>query len=244
MDEQQFGAAGARLVIEECLVGPEVSFFALCDGTRAIPIASAQDHKRIFDDDQGPNTGGMGAFAPSPLLDASDRRRASCADIVEPVLRGMRAEGTEYRGFLYAGLMMTCAGPEGDRIQRAVRRSRGAGRHAAHRRRAAAAAGRRGGRRSRRSARRRCESGVSVGVVLASAGYPGPVTTGAPIGGLDAASQLPGVTIFHSGTALADEAIVTAGGRVLTVVGTGSDYRDFRKDSPVPSDSRTTTATA
>src|SRR6188474_3440678 len=70
MEEEQFGAAGSRLVIEECLVGPEVSFFALCDGTRAIPIMSAQDHKRIFDDDQGPNTGGMGAFAPSPLLDA------------------------------------------------------------------------------------------------------------------------------------------------------------------------------
>ena len=112
MDEQQFGAAGARLVIEECLVGPEVSFFALCDGTRAIPITSAQDHKRIFDDDQGPNTGGMGAFSPSPLLDAAAAGGRSCAEIVDPVLRGMRAEGTEYRGFLYAGLMMTCAGPK------------------------------------------------------------------------------------------------------------------------------------
>ena len=79
MEEQQFGAAGSRLVIEECLVGPEVSFFALCDGTRAIPIASAQDHKRIFDDDQGPNTGGMGAFAPSPLLDAAIAGARACA---------------------------------------------------------------------------------------------------------------------------------------------------------------------
>src|SRR5258705_6075433 len=94
MDEHQFGAAGARLVIEECLAGPEVSFFALCDGTRAIPITSAQDHKRIFDGDHGPNTGGMGAFAPSPLLDAS-MQATVMAEIVDPVLRGMRAEGTE-----------------------------------------------------------------------------------------------------------------------------------------------------
>jgi phosphoribosylamine--glycine ligase len=224
MEEQQFGAAGARLVIEECLVGPEVSFFALCDGTRAIPIASAQDHKRIFDGDQGPNTGGMGAFAPSPLLDAS-AEGAVMAAIVEPVLRGMRAEGTEYRGFLYAGLMMTCAGPkvieynvrfgdpeaqvvmpliDGELLPLLV----------------AAADGDLGGRRVA------LKSGVSVGVVLASAGYPGQVTSGVPIGGLYPASQLPGVTIFHSGTALADNRVVTAGGRVLTIVGTGSTYQD------------------
>jgi phosphoribosylamine--glycine ligase len=88
-----------------------VSFFALCDGTRAIPIASAQDHKRIFDGDQGPNTGGMGAFSPSPLVDAAMDARVM-REIVDPVLRGMRAEGTEYRGFLYCGLMLTCAGPK------------------------------------------------------------------------------------------------------------------------------------
>src|SRR5690242_14783594 len=111
MDDKAFGAAGARLVIEECLTGPEVSFFALCDGTGAVAIASAQDHKRIFDDDRGPNTGGMGAFAPSPLVDAAMEARI-LRDIIDPVLRGMRAEGTEYRGFLYAGLMMTCDGPK------------------------------------------------------------------------------------------------------------------------------------
>src|SRR5260370_22996677 len=110
MDEQQFGAAGARLVIEACLVGPEVSFFALCDGSGAIPITSAQDHKRIFDGDRGPNTGGMGAFAPSPLLDASTQA-SIMAHIVGPVLRGLRAEGTEYPGFPRVGLMMTGAGP-------------------------------------------------------------------------------------------------------------------------------------
>lgn len=224
MDEHQFGAAGARLVIEECLVGPEVSFFALCDGTRAIPITSAQDHKRIFDNDEGPNTGGMGAFSPSPLLDAATRA-AVMTDVVDPVLRGMRAEGTEYRGFLYAGLMMTCAGlkvieynvrfgdPEaqavmplidGELLPLLV----------------AAADGDLGDRRVT------LRHGVAVGVVLASAGYPGPVTTGVPIAGLYPASQMPGVTIFHSGTALVDKRIVTAGGRVLTVVGTGNDYQE------------------
>jgi phosphoribosylamine---glycine ligase len=224
MEDRQFGAAGARLVIEECLVGPEVSFFALCDGTRAIPITSAQDHKRIFDGDQGPNTGGMGAFAPSPLLDASTQA-AVMAEIVDPVLRGMRAEGTEYRGFLYAGLMMTCAGPkviefnvrfgdpeaqavmpliDGDLLPLLV----------------AAADGDLGDRRVT------LKSGVSVGVVLASAGYPATSTSGVAIGGLFPASQIPGVTIFHSGTAMGDKRIVTAGGRVLTVVGTGSTYQD------------------
>lgn len=224
MDDRQFGAAGARLVIEECLVGPEVSFFALCDGTRAIPIASAQDHKRIFDHDEGPNTGGMGAFSPSPLLDASTQA-AVMTDIIDPVLRGMRAEGTEYRGFLYAGLMMTGAGPkvieynvrfgdpeaqavmpliDGELLPLLV----------------AAADGDLGDRRAA------IEGGVSVAVVLASAGYPGPVTTGVPITGLYAASQMAGVTIFHSGTALADKRIVTAAGRVLTVVGTGATYQE------------------
>jgi phosphoribosylamine--glycine ligase len=224
MDEHQFGDAGARLVIEECLVGPEVSFFALCDGTRAIPIASAQDHKRIFDNDEGPNTGGMGAFSPSPLLDES-MQAAVMAGIVDPVLHGMRAEGTEYRGFLYAGLMMTCAGPrvieynvrfgdpeaqavmpliDGELLPLLV----------------ASADGNLGDRRVALT------NGVSVGVVLASAGYPGRVTTGVPITGLYQASQVPGVTVFHSGTAVVDKRIVTAGGRVLTVVGTGNNYKE------------------
>jgi len=224
MDDRQFGAAGARLVIEECLVGPEVSFFALCDGTRAIPIASAQDHKRIFDHDEGPNTGGMGAFSPSPLLDASTQA-AVMRDIVDPVLRGMRAEGTEYRGFLYAGLMMTCTGPKvieynvrfGDPEAQAVLPLIDGELLPLL---AAAADGDLG---DRRVALKRA---VCVAVVLASAGYPGPVTSGVPITGLFQASQIPGVTIFHSGTALGDKGIVTAGGRVLTVVGTGSDYKE------------------
>ena len=141
----QFGAAGARLVIEECLVGPEVSFFALCDGTRAVPLTSAQDHKRIFDDDRGPNTGGMGAFAPSPLDRRRDAGSHHARDRRPRSFEGMRAEGIEYRGFLYAGLMLTVRRPEGHRVQRAFRRSRGAGGHAAHRQRLLShLAGRRG----------------------------------------------------------------------------------------------------
>jgi phosphoribosylamine---glycine ligase len=223
MDEQQFGAAGARLVIEECLVGPEVSFFALCDGTRAIPITSAQDHKRIFDGDQGPNTGGMGAFAPSPLLDAA-MQAAIMAEIVDPVLRGMRAEGTEYRGFLYAGLMMTCAGPKvieynvrfGDPEAQAVMPLIDGELLPLL---TAAADGALG------DSRVALKTGASVAVVIASEGYPGRATTGLPIGGLYPASQMPGVTIFHSGTKMSDQRIVTAGGRVLTIVGTGATYQ-------------------
>ncbi len=224
MDERQFGAAGARVVIEECLVGPEVSFFALCDGTRGIPITSAQDHKRIFDDDRGPNTGGMGAFAPSPLLDASGQA-AIVAAVVDPVLRGMREEGTEYRGFLYAGLMLTDAGPKvieynvrfGDPEAQAVMPLVGGELLSLL---VAAADGDLGVRRVT------IPPGVSVGVVLASEGYPGPVTGGRAITGLDCASHLPGVTIFHSATNMVDRRLVTAGGRVLTVVGTGGTYQD------------------
>jgi phosphoribosylamine--glycine ligase len=223
MDERQFGAAGARLVVEECLVGPEVSFFALCDGTRAVPIASAQDHKRIFDNDEGPNTGGMGAFSASPLVDRAMESRIM-SEIVDPVLRGMRAEGTEYRGFLYAGLMLTCAGPKvieynvrfGDPEAQAVMPLIGGELLPLI---AAAADGDLGG------ARVTLNAGVSVGVVLASAGYPGPVKTGAAIHGLEAASGLPGVIVFHAGTTRQGDQIVTAGGRVLTVVATGGDYR-------------------
>ena len=223
MDDRQFGAAGARLVIEECLTGPEVSFFALCDGTRALPIASAQDHKRIFDDDKGPNTGGMGAFSPSPLVDAAMESRI-LREIVEPVLRGMRAEGTEYRGFLYAGLMMTCDGPKvieynvrfGDPEAQAVMPLIGGDLVSLL---AAAADG------DLRDHTVELRDDVSVGVVLGAGGYPGPVRSGDSIAGLEAAGALPGVTIFHAGTALREGRIVTAGGRVLTVVATAPGYQ-------------------
>src|SRR5204862_1253079 len=111
MRDRRFGSAGDRLVIEEYLSGPEVSFFVLSDGLRAVPIGTAQDHKRVFDGDRGPNTGGMGAFAPSPLVDGALETRIM-DEIVQPVLEGMAAEGSPFRGFLYAGLMLTDAGPQ------------------------------------------------------------------------------------------------------------------------------------
>ena len=223
MDERQFGEAGARLVVEECLTGPEVSFFALCDGQRAVPIATAQDHKRIFDGDQGPNTGGMGAFSPSVLVDSAMEARI-LREIVEPVLAGMRAEGTEYRGFLYCGLMMTCAGPKvieynvrfGDPEAQAVMPLiDGAFAPVI----AAAADGNLGA--DRLTLRR----AVSVGVVLAAGGYPGPVKSGAAISGLDRAARLEDVVVFHAGTALRDGQLTASGGRVLTVVATATSYQ-------------------
>ena len=225
MEDRQFGEAGARVVIEECLSGPEVSFFAVCDGRTAIPIGTAQDHKRIFDGDRGPNTGGMGAFAPSPLVDAVLTAQVM-REIVEPVLRGMRDDGHEYRGFLYAGLMLTCDGPKviefnvrfGDPEAQAVLPLVDADLPSLL---AAAAEGR-----LEPSTALSMSRDVSVAVVLAAAGYPGAVQTGVPIHGLDRAVEVAGLEIFHAATAMKDDRFVTAGGRVLTVTGRGATYAD------------------
>jgi phosphoribosylamine--glycine ligase len=226
MEERQFGDSGSRVVLEECLTGPEVSFFAVCDGTRAMPLTSAQDHKRIYDDDRGPNTGGMGAFSPSPLMDEAMTDRVM-REIVNPVVAGMRADGHEYRGFLYAGLMLTCDGPRviefnvrfGDPEAQVVLPSIDDN-LAPHL--AAAADGRLLDRPLRFGSDR------YVGVVLASAGYPGTTTSGKPISGLDEVASLKDVIVFHSGTrgsdGVASGSPVTAGGRVLTVVGRGPSY--------------------
>jgi phosphoribosylamine---glycine ligase len=225
MEDRQFGAAGARIVLEECLTGPEVSFFALCDGRTAVPLITAQDHKRVFDDDEGPNTGGMGAFAPSPLADDALAARVM-REIVEPVVSGLRREGHEYRGFLYAGLMLTCDGPKviefnvrfGDpEAQVVVPMIEGALAPSL----AAAAEG------SVAGHALRFRSEKHVGVVLASGGYPGAVQSGFPVSGLEEAARLRDVLIFHGGTAAGPAGgIVTAGGRVLTVVGRGASYED------------------
>jgi len=217
MLEHRFGGAGARLVIEECLTGPEVSFFVLSDGARAIPLGAAQDHKRLMDDDQGPNAGGMGAFAPSPIA-APALQTMVMERIVQPVLDGMRAEGEPYRGFLYVSLMLTASGPKviefnvrfGDpeaQVVMPILKGRFA------RVLLAAAQGALG------SESMATTSDCAVGVVLASRGYPGHVETGQAISGLDRASKLPGVLIFHAGTRRVQRRVVTAGGRVLTVVG-------------------------
>jgi phosphoribosylamine---glycine ligase len=224
MTERRFGAAGDSVVIEECLSGPEVSFFAICDGERAVPIGTAQDHKRVFDDDRGPNTGGMGAFAPSPLVDAALERRI-LDEIVNPVVAGMAAEGEPFRGFLYAGLMLTPTGPKviefnvrlGDPeaqvilplIEEPLLPILIAG-----------AAGK------LRQPSVRLAPERQVGVVLASRGYPESAESGRPISGIDRAETIAGVRVYHAGTARRDRELVTAGGRVLTVVGSGADFSE------------------
>ena len=226
MEEHRFGDAGARVVLEECLTGPEVSFFALCDGHQAQPLGSAQDHKRIFDGDHGPNTGGMGAFAPSPLVDAPMQERI-IREIVNPVLAGMESEGAPFRGFLYVGLMLTCDGPRviefnvrfGDPEAQVIIPLID-GDFAPHL--AAAAAAR------LVPAPVLLRSSKNVGVVIASEGYPGSGRLEMPISGIDQASSIENVLVFHSGTLIDAKraAPVTAGGRVLTVVGTGPTYED------------------
>ncbi|RYB02474.1 phosphoribosylamine--glycine ligase [Lichenibacterium ramalinae] len=216
-----FGVAGASVVIEEFLEGEELSFFALCDGTRALPFASAQDHKRVGDGDTGPNTGGMGAISPAPVLDAALEARIM-AEIVVPTLRGLAERGTPFKGVLFAGLMLTAAGPKlieynvrfGDpETQAFLPRldqdllplldavARGA--------------------LPEGPVRFRPEVGVSV--VVAARGYPDAPLKGTEIRGLDAAAAAEGVTLFHAGTRAEDGRILADGGRVLTLTGLGPD---------------------
>jgi phosphoribosylamine--glycine ligase len=222
MVDRRFGEAGDRLVLEEFLVGQEASYFVLADGTSFIRLSSAQDHKRIFDDDRGPNTGGMGAFAPSPLI-TPEVDRLVVDTIVQPVLNGMQEEGHPYRGFLYVGLMLTADGPKvvefnvrfGDPEAQVVlpmldeELSWLLGE---------AATGALPSRPARFSREPR------VGVVMASAGYPESARSGDPITGLDAAADVPGALVFHAGTSRVAGQLVTAGGRVLTVVGRGPSF--------------------
>jgi phosphoribosylamine--glycine ligase len=223
MVDKRFGQAGARLVIEECLTGREASFFVLCDGTRALPLGSAEDHKRALDGDLGTNTGGMGAYAPSSLFDQAIETRVM-SEIVSPVLDGMRSEGDEFRGFLFVGLMLTAEGPKviefnvrlGDPEAQVVLPMIADDLSALL---GAAASG------ELRTSKITARSEPHVGVVLASGGYPDAYETGKPIHGLDAAESMSDVHVFHSGTARRGSELITAGGRVLTVVGRGADYR-------------------
>ena len=224
MSQRKFGAAGDRLVIEECLHGSEVSFFTVSDGSRALPIGAAQDHKRVFDEDRGPNTGGMGAVAPSPLVDAALSARIM-GEIVDPVIAGMAEEGHPFRGFLYVGLMLTRSGPAviefnvrlGDPEAQVILplideplapllATAAAG--------AFAQTGVKTGR------------GCLTGIVLASRGYPESSESGQTISGIEGAEAIPDVVVYHAGTARKNNRIVTAGGRVLTVVGRGDHFAE------------------
>lgn len=222
MVARRFGAAGKTLVIEECLSGPEVSYFVISDGRRGLALPAAQDHKRIFDGDAGPNTGGMGAFAPSPIFSPEIEARVM-REIVTPTIDGLRAEGCEYRGVLYVGLMLAADGPKviefnvrfGDPEAQVVLPMVERGFASVL---TAAARGDLG------DAGWQVTSDPHVGVVMASGGYPGSYATGLPIHGLEAAAQVPGVRVVHAGTRLRGDQVVTSGGRVLTVVGRAASF--------------------
>jgi phosphoribosylamine--glycine ligase len=223
MVDRRFGDAGAQIVVEEFLDGVEASYFVVADGERFVPFSSAQDHKRIFDDDRGPNTGGMGAFAPSPLITASIEQQI-LDEIVIPVLNGMVAEGCPFRGFLYVGLMLTATGPkviefnvrfgdpEAEVIVPMLDQDLSSLLLSATNGELPTAV--------------RFRSTPHVGVVLAAGGYPDAPITGQAITGVDEAARVEGARVFHAGTSLRDGQLVTSGGRVLTVVGCGATYAD------------------
>ncbi|MEW6511610.1 MAG: phosphoribosylamine--glycine ligase [Bacteroidota bacterium] len=212
-----FGSAGETVVVEEFLEGEEASVFAVTDGLRYVLLAPAQDHKRVFDGDQGKNTGGMGAYAPTPIVTPDILKRVG-REIIAPTLRGMAAEGRTYRGCLYAGLMITGSGPrvvefncrfgdpesqvvlplhEGDLLDLLIAASDGTLTTTIDRPRV---------------------TGSAVCVVIASGGYPDDYTKGKVIRGVDAASTLEDTMVFHAGTRIApDGTLVTSGGRVLGV---------------------------
>jgi phosphoribosylamine--glycine ligase len=217
----------ARVVIEECLIGEEASYFCLVDGETVVPFGAAQDHKRAYDGDKGPNTGGMGVYSPPPVFTA-EIERETLERIVKPVAREMIKRGTPYRGILFVGLMIGPQGPKliefncrfGDpECQVLMLRLRddiltlldGVAR----------------GQLKFLSARFRPEH--AVGVVMATKGYPGSYPSGTPIAGIEAANAMPGAVVFHAGTKGAPGAIVSAGGRVLTVCATGATLKEARE---------------
>jgi phosphoribosylamine--glycine ligase len=231
MIDRTFGSAGASVVLEELLTGPEVSFFVVANGEHYVPLLSAQDHKRIFDDDRGPNTGGMGAFAPSRLMNDALQSRIE-REIVQPVLLGMAAEGNPFRGFLYCGLMLTPDGPKviefnvrfGDPEAQVVLPLLGP---LAPLLMAASGTGIRepGAVFSRSRIPDPGSRQVAVGVVLAAHGYPGDVRTGDVIHGLDdVARDCPDVQLRFAGVQQHGDQLATAGGRVLTVVSTADSF--------------------
>jgi phosphoribosylamine---glycine ligase len=214
-----FGVAGAEVVVEEFLSGREISFFALCDGETAIPLASAQDHKRAFDHDKGPNTGGMGAYSPTPFV-TPEIHDAIMAKIILPTVAGMKARGTPFRGALYAGVMLTAEGPKlfefnvrfgdpecqvlmlrmmSDIVPALLASCDG----------------------QLKNFDLRWFPDAAVTVVMAAKGYPGDYGKGSRIDGLDAAAKVESVEIFHAGTIMKDGVVLANGGRVLNICASG-----------------------
>ena len=221
MAERVFGDAGDRVLLEDFLYGEEASFHVLVDGERLVPLPSSQDHKRAFDNDTGPNTGGMGAYSPAPVITEALQTRI-LSDIIEPVVRGMAARGTPYRGVLYTGLMIVAGNPYvvefnvrfGDpETQPLMVRLTDDLLPWLH------------------DAARGCLSPgpiavtpeAAICVAMVSEGYPGSYVTGLPISGLQEVAQLPDTWVFHAGTSIQDNRINTNGGRVLGVTARGEN---------------------
>lgn len=222
MEDHIFGASGGRIVIEECMVGEEASLLAFVDGKTIVPMISAQDHKRIFDNDEGPNTGGMGAYAPAPVVTPEIRKEVE-EKILKPVVDGLKQEGITYQGCLYAGLMITADGPkvvefncrfgdpetqavlpllDGDLAQIMYACAKG----------------------TLTADMVHWKDAASCCVIMASAGYPASSHKGDVISGLDAVDK-EDVMVFHSGTAKKDGQYVTNGGRVLGVTAVAGDLK-------------------
>jgi phosphoribosylamine---glycine ligase len=214
-----FGAAGAEMVIEEFLEGEEASFFALCDGEHALPLATAQDHKRVGDGDTGPNTGGMGAYSPAPVMTPEMSRRVM-DEIIRPTVRGMAARGTPFKGVLYLGVMITTDGPKlyeynvrfGDPEAQVLMMRLKSDLLSAL---IATADG------VLATFDLRWHDDPALTVVMAAKGYPGDYAKGTEIRGLDAAREVPGVEIFHAGTRREGNRLLANGGRVLCVTARG-----------------------
>jgi len=227
MRQRAFGDAGKRLLIEERMSGPEVSYHVVCDGERYVALASAQDHKRAYDGDRGPNTGGMGAYSPPPMVTA-EMERQILEEVVEPTLAGMREAGTPFRGVLFVGIMIVDGAPKvleynvrfgdpecetlmtrwkGDVLPLLLGAAKG----------------------DLSGVEPAWEAPASMCVVLASGGYPGSYPVGRAIGGLDVAAAMEGVEVFHAGTKTEGDGYVTAGGRVLAVTAIGADVEEAAK---------------
>ncbi len=224
-----FGEAGSRVVIEEFLDGEEASFIVMVDGTNVLPMATSQDHKRVGDADSGPNTGGMGAYSPAPVVTAEVHQRVM-DEVIYPTVRGMAAEGNVYTGFLYAGLMIDKAGkpkviefncrfgdPETQPIMCRLESSLVLLVEAALAK-------------ALDKVEAKWDPRPTVGVVLAAGGYPGDYAKGEVIAGLDAAAQIEG-KVFHAGTALQDGQVVTAGGRVLCATAIGRTVEEAQQQA-------------
>lgn len=221
MRRRELGAAGDSVVVEDRLRGEEVSYHIVCDGERYVPLAASQDHKAVFEGDQGPNTGGMGAYSPPPVVTPA-MEKVIIEQVVDPTVQGLKKHGIDFRGVLYFGLMIVDGVPnvlefntrfgdpetqvlvtrwQGDILDLLMGSARG----------------------DLSGVKPRWEAPASVCVVLASEGYPGSYPKGREISGLEEVASLEGVQVFHAGTKLQDGKVVTSGGRVLSVTAVGPD---------------------